>query len=218
MLTHYHNLIRYPHANNGTALPPRLTHTRGFKMQVQAQLPAIEVTATAPVVAAPAKAITKAQPKNKPAPAKAKAADKPAKGDAKATPAKKAGAATKGAPKAAKSAIGYTLMQRPSSGGKLYAFTDAVLRLTGMSKGKAVNKALLTKIIGATAVRYHLAATMAFTTNDKGDIILSAGGKEFFATRAGKFSADDSTAYESILTTGQPNDLCKSANMINKVA
>lgn len=158
-----------------------------------------------------AKAATKAKPKNpKTTPAKTETV-------AAAKPAKK-GAATKAAPKAAKSAIAFTMMMRPASGSKLYAFTDAVLRLSGLAKGKAVNKARLAKIIGDTAVRYHINNTQAFKLDDKGDVVLSAGGKEFFAMRAGKFSADDSLAYESILTTGKPNDLCKSANMINAVA
>jgi hypothetical protein len=178
-------------------------------MQVQAQLPVIE---TATVAATPAKA-----PKAKAATVKRPAKEATAKVEA---PAKKAGAATKAKPKAAKATnpVAFTLMKGPSSGGLLYAFTDAVLRVTGLYDGKSIDKATLTKIVKATAVRYHLTSTMAFELDAKGNVRLSKGGKAFFAERAGKFSKDDSAKYESILLTGKPNDLCKNKDMINKVA
>ncbi len=150
---------------------------------------------TTPAVAAVAKAAPKAK-----APSKAKAD----KAVAKAAPAKKA-AATKGAPKAALG-IKFCLVDRPVSGGNLYAFTQAVLNATGMVKGKGASKALLTTVMGATAVRYHLNKT-TFVIDDKGQIILSPVGKHSFNERVVKGQVDQTTveAYEQLFRDGKAN-------------
>jgi len=135
----------------------------------------------------------------------------------KAAPKAKAGKATKGAPKAP-AGLNFTLMNRPSSGALLFAFTDAVLTESGLAKGAAVAKAALIKAMGATAVRYH-ADKGTFVSDDKGGIKLSAGGHAFFALRQGKFDPAVSAAYSVLITSGVADPLvCKNKDLIAKIA
>lgn len=129
----------------------------------------------------------------------------------------KTGKATKGAPKAPVG-LNFTLMNRPSSGALLFAFTDAVLTESGLAKGAAIAKAALVKAMGATAVRYH-ADKGTFVSDDKGAIKLSAGGHAFFALRQGKFDPAVSAAYSVLITSGVADPLvCKNKDLIAKIA
>lgn len=168
------------------------------------------VAETSPVVTAPVKAAPKAK-----APTKAKADKAVAKAAPAAKPAKKA-TATKGAPKAALG-IKFCLVDRPVSGGNLYAFTQAVLNATGLVKGKGASKALLNTVMGPTAVRYHLNKT-TFAIDDKGQIILSPVGKHSFNERVVKGQVDASLveAYESLFRDGKANaNLPMAKNQVN---
>ena len=167
-------------------------------MTVQAQeTKAVEVTA----VAAKAKRATKAA-----AP----------KADAKAAPVAKKSTASKAKPKAA-TGIAFSLMAgvRPTSGANLYAHTQAVLELTGMSKGKGAKKSMLAAVMGETAVRYNIKEGK-FELNEKGEIVLTAGGAAQFAAR--KVDAATVEAFKALLSTGKPNELCKNADFIRKLA
>jgi len=152
-------------------------------------------------IVAPVAAVVAAKTK---APTKAKA-DKAVAAVTKAKPAAKKPAATKGAPKAA-IGIKFCLIDRPVSGGNLYAFTQAVLNATGMVKGAGASKALLTTVMGATAVRYHLNKT-TFVMNDKGLIVLSAAGKHSFGERVTKGQVDQTIVegYEQLFRDGKAN-------------
>jgi len=167
---------------------------------------AIVIEATTPAVAA----VVKTAPKKAPSKAKADAVVKTA---AKA-PAK--GKATKGAPKAA-IGIKFCLVNRPVSGGELYAFTQAVLNATGMLKGKGASKALLNTVMGPTAVRYHLNKT-TFAADDKGQIVLTPVGVYSFNERVIKGQVDQSKveAFEQLFRDGKANvNLPNAKNQVN---
>jgi hypothetical protein len=96
---------------------------------------------------------------------------------------------------------------RPVAGRRLYAFTEAVLQLLGMYEGKRYPRAVLTKIMGATAIAYHTRNTCAIDSDASGDGYgLSTHGKEnFFPMRKelGEVDADMVKKYQAILTTGK---------------
>jgi hypothetical protein len=174
----------------------------------------VKAVETAVVAAAPVAAPVKAKAPTKAKADKAVAAVKPA--------AKKATAVKgKSAPKAA-IGIKFCLIDRPVSGGNLYAFTQAVLNASGLAAGKGASKAMLTTVMGATAVRYHLNKT-TFATNDKGLIVLSAAGKHSFGERVAKGQVDASLVegYEQLFRDGKANanlPMGKNQVMIRAVA
>lgn len=141
-----------------------------------------------------------------------------AKTAAKAVPAK-AKAATKAKPKAAAaSAVKFALVDRPVSGNRLYAFTQAVQELFGMDKGKAVPRAEFAKVVGATAINYHKGKG-TYAVDDKGMVTITAAGKASFANRAGRIDPELVEAYKAVLSTGKPHDaVCKNADLILKLA
>lgn len=149
---------------------------------------------------------------------KAKRATKAAapKAESKAAPVAKKSTASKAKPKAA-TGIAFSLMAgvRPTSGANLYAHTQAVLELTGMIKGKGAKKSMLAAVMGETAVRYNMKEGK-FELNEKGEIVLTAGGAAQFAAR--KVEAATVEAFKALLSTGKPNDLCKNADFIRKLA
>lgn len=170
-------------------------------MSVQAQeVKAVEVATVA--AAKPAKA-----PRASKAPT--------AKAESKTAPKAKS-TASKAKPKAA-TGINFALMAgvRPTSGSNLYAHTQAVLELTGMIKGKGAKKATLAMVMGETAVRYNIKEGK-FELNEKGEIVLTAGGAAQFAAR--KVEAATVEAFKALLSTGKPNELCKNADFIRKLA
>lgn len=169
-------------------------------MTNQAQIEKTEVVAVA--AAKPAKA-----PRAPKAPA--------AKAESKAAPKAKS-TASKAKPKAA-TGIAFSLMAgvRPTSGANLYAHTQAVLELTGMIKGKGAKKSMLAAVMGETAVRYNIKEGK-FELNEKGEVVLTAGGAAQFAAR--KVEAATVEAFKALLSTGKPNDLCKNADFIRKLA
>ena len=150
-------------------------------------------------------------------PAKAPRASKAptAKAESKAAPKAKS-TASKAKPKAA-TGIAFSLMAgvRPTSGANLYAHTQAVLELTGMIKGKGAKKSTLATVMGETAVRYNMKEGK-FEINDKGEVVLTAGGAAQFAAR--KVDAATVEAFKALLSTGKPNELCKNADFIRKLA
>lgn len=171
--------------------------------QVQ-ETKAVEITA----VAVKGKRTTKATPATK-------VADKVVEKAPKAAAAKRS-TASKAKPKAA-TGVNFALMAgvRPTSGANLYAHTQAVLELTGMVKGKGAKKSLLALVMGETAVRYNMKEGK-FNLNEKGEIVLTAGGAAQFAGR--KVEAATVEAFKALLSTGKPNELCKNADFIRKVA
>lgn len=145
-----------------------------------------------------------------------KAAAKPAKEAAAKAPAK-AKTATKAAPKKAAKVLNFTLMNRPGAGAPLFAYTDAVLTLTGLNKGKSVEGRLLKQAMGETAVRYHLNKG-TFAQDDKGAITLTAGGRIIFADRAGKFDTAIRDAYMALIQKGEITDsVCKNAALLKAI-
>lgn len=181
-------------------------------------LVAKELAATVEAVetAKPAKA---SKAKAKPAP---KAAAKPAPKAVKATsakPAQKKAAKAKYVP----AAFGLAPSYRPSAGKALQCHTQAVLEFFGLtSKNGAAMKSDIRKVMGDTAVAYHLGQTVANFTESEGVIRLTPRGKEVFATRA---SAMDEAAqalvatYVGIFKTGKPDGkVVKNATGINKFA
>lgn len=136
----------------------------------------------------------------------------------KAVPAKpRAKAATKAKPKAAAAAVKFALIDRPVSGNRLFAFTQAVQELYGMDKGKAVDRATFAKVVGATAINYHKGKG-TYAIDDKGMITITAAGKASFANRAGRIDPALVEAYKAVLTTGKPHDaVCKNADLIKAV-
>lgn len=174
-------------------------------MQVEAAVVAVkEETAAAPVKA-PRVSRTKKAEGEKKAPAKK------AEGAAKSIASK--------TPKKAKPVIAYQIIDRPNSGARLYAFTEAVLRLSGLAKGKSIPKRELRQVMGETALRYHLATKFTLEESDTGAIALSATGKDFFKARAGKIDEALVTSYMSVLSTGKPDEATtKNPNFIKAVA
>lgn len=159
---------------------------------------------TTQVSAQVTKPATKAAAKAKTVPAKAKAATK-----AKAAAKPKAAAA---------SAVKFALVDRPVSGNRLYAFTQAVQELFGMDKGKAVPRAEFAKVVGATAINYHKGKG-TYAVDDKGMVTITAAGKASFANRAARIDPALVEAYKAVLTTGKPSDaVCKNADLILKLA
>jgi hypothetical protein len=144
------------------------------------------------------------------------AATKPAKGGKKPAAAKAAKPATKPAKKAsgkkpqaekpqapaAPKGVKCMVANRPGSGVLLFAYTEAVLQLLDMYAGAEIEKATLSKIMGATAIQYHTnKCTLARL--DNGRYILTSAGKAFFAERAGRAVAADVAAWIQVLSTGQ---------------
>lgn len=184
--------------------------------------PAVAVEAAAPVAAAPAKRTrTRSVPKVEAAPvveakpktagkAKAKTPAKP-KADAKPATATKAPAKVKNPPKAKKApTLSFTIATggKPSAGARLFAFTQAVHDLTGMSKGGKVGRATLRVIMGDTAIAYHLRKGNYALTADS-MVYLTELGQATFALRAGKILPSEYASFVEILTTGKPNEVCK---------
>jgi hypothetical protein len=109
---------------------------------------------------------------------------------------------------------------RPSSGRPLYGYTEAVLQLLGMYNGKHATREQLNKIMGSTAVGYHLTKTCTFEMTENG-ITLSEHGKLFFGTRRETKMLDEQDVkdWTGIMTTGQPDGrLIKNAAHIKAFA
>lgn len=121
------------------------------------------------------------------------------------------------ASKAAAPAVAFALVDRPVSGNRLFAFTQAVQELYGMDKGKAVERATFAKVVGATAINYHKGKG-TYTIDEKGMVSITAAGKASFANRAGRIDPALVEAYKAVLTTGKPHDaVCKNADLIKAV-
>lgn len=168
------------------------------------QTAAVEITKTA-VKAAPKAAPKKAATEAK-APAKAavKAVTKPAKAKA----ATKAKAPKKGA------TVKFVMVNRPASGGHLLAYTQAVLTLTGLDQGAAVPKAQLRKIMGDTAIRYHI--DKGTLSQAEGSISVTDAGAFSFGDRLAKIDQSLVDAYMEVMTKGEPvESVCKNkANIL----
>lgn len=119
---------------------------------------------------------------------KAKAAAKPAV--KKATRAK--------APKGVKVQV----VNRPGSGVLLFAYTEAALQLLGMYKGAEVEKHMLMRVMGLTAIAYHTTQKSNMVRLDNGKYILTDAGKAFFTERKGKAAEADIQGWMTVLSTG----------------
>jgi hypothetical protein len=161
-------------------------------------------TIHADLITKPAKKAAKpAAPKAAPkAPAAKKApAPKAAKPAAKKPAAKKAAKEAPAAP--APKGVRCMNANRPGSGVLLFAYTEAVLRLLGMYEGAEIEKTLLMKVMGLTAIGYHTTQKANMQRLDNGRYILTACGKAFFAERAGRAVAADVDGWIEVLSTGQ---------------
>lgn len=95
---------------------------------------------------------------------------------------------------------------RPGAGKHLFAHTEAFMQLMGMYDGKAVDRAQLTDIIGASAINYHTKTKGNFEAVKEG-IKLTANGINFFKERAlptskNNYDPKDVEAYKTMLSTG----------------
>ena len=130
-------------------------------------------------------------------------------------PAKKAAAKKPAAPKAiVRPTIAYTITNRPSSGVVLFAYTEAALELLGMQEGIAVPASTIKKVMGATALRYHL-DKQTFAQDDSGKVTLTVAGKAFFADRKVKAQADHVELFKNMMITGTiAGDLYKNDDQV----
>lgn len=104
---------------------------------------------------------------------------------------------------------------RPNAGNALFAHTAAVFELMGMTRGAKVPRATLSKIMGETAVKYHLNTTRVFDWDDKG-ISLHDFGRLFFSSR--KIDPELKAAFIEVLSTGKTNDkVMKNATFIKPI-
>lgn len=169
-----------------------------------------EVAATIAAVenAKPAKA-SKAPAKAKAKPA-AKAAAKPAtKAAPKAKTAAKPGASKAQKVKAASAAAYFIHPQfRPVAGARLNAHTEAVLAYFGLyGKGAKVQRRELARVMGETAVGYHLRQTRNFVEVEKGVIALSEVGRLAFQARQGAVDADLMQGFLAVFRTGKAQEV-----------
>jgi hypothetical protein len=163
-------------------------------------------TTHADLITKPAKKAAKpAAPKAAPkAPAAKKApAPKAAKPAAAKKPAAKKPAKEKAAAPAAPKGVRCMNANRPGSGVLLFAYTEAVLRLLGMYDGAEIEKNLLMKVMGLTAIGYHTTQKANMQRLDNGRYVLTACGKAFFAERAGRAVAADVEGWIEVMSTGQ---------------
>ncbi len=162
-------------------------------MQTQIAKPAaVEVAA---VVAEKAKRPTRAKP----------AAGKVAKPVKAAAPVKSAKPAKAKAQKVSATAAKFFIHQgtRPASGKLLQAHTEAALQFFGMYDGAQVAKKELVKVMGATAVAYHLGNATRNMADTDGKISLTAIGRGTFTARQAGLDEKATAAYLSILKTGK---------------
>jgi len=147
--------------------------------------------------------------------AAAKKAAAPKTAAAKTAPAKKAASKKAAAPKAiVRPTIAYTITNRPSSGVVLFAYTEAALELLGMQEGIAVPASTIKKVMGATALRYHL-DKQTFAQDDSGKVTLTNAGKAFFAERKVKAQADHVELFKTMMITGTiAGDLYKNDDQV----
>ena len=130
-------------------------------------------------------------------------ATKPAVKKAAAKPAVKAAPVAKKAAKAkAPKGIKVSVVNRPGSGTLLFAYTEAALQLLGMYDGAAVEKQLLAKVMGLTAISYHTAKG-TLVRGDDGRYSLTRAGLAFFTERKAKAAAADIKGWVSVLSTGK---------------
>jgi hypothetical protein len=119
-------------------------------------------------------------------------------------------------------AVKYELTSaRPVAGRKLNAFTESVLQLLGMYKGKRYSRNVLAKIMGDTAVNYHTRKTGAFDVTEQGIGLNGDFGIEFFKMRTEnkEYDANDLAVFKEILTTGKiDGNLVKNATFIRPLS
>lgn len=123
---------------------------------------------------------------------------------------KKPQAAKKGGKKApavvATPVIGFTITNRPASGVILFAYTEAALQLLGMYDGKAIHPSMIKKVMGETAIRYHLGKG-TFEKDDSGKLCLTTAGKAFFAERNLKAQEEHVAAFRNMMITGEQDGI-----------
>jgi hypothetical protein len=117
----------------------------------------------------------------------------------KAPAVKKAGKA-KAAP-APLRGVHYTITNRPSSGVILFAYTEAALNLLGMYDGVSVEKAKLAKVMGLTAIGYHVNKG-TLQRDEDGRYSLTSQGVAFFQERATRAQAAHIDMFTTMMQTG----------------
>ena len=111
--------------------------------------------------------------------------------------------ATKKATKAkAPKGVKVMVVNRPGSGVLLFAYSEAALQLLGMYDGAAVEKQMLAKVMGLTAISYHTAKG-TLVRGDDGRYSLTRAGVAFFTERKAKAAAADIKGWLSVLSTGK---------------
>lgn len=165
----------------------------------QAQNPVVAIVASneaaAPVAAAKPRTTRKAQPKAE----------------------KKASIVAKSA---AVIGLNFIITQaaRPVAGRTLYAYTAAVLHVSGMMEGKAVDRAVLTDAMGTTAVAYHLKSTDAFALTPAGIILNGEYGKARLFNTKRQYDPKDFDAFVAMLSDGKMDGrIIKNQGMIRAV-
>lgn len=95
---------------------------------------------------------------------------------------------------------------RPVSGVRLAAHTDAALRFTGMAEQRAVRKNVAIAIMGARAIKHHLAQGNLEEEADK--IRLTSAGYNKFKMRVddGKIKGDLSAAFLAAIRSGKTDE------------
>lgn len=165
-----------------------------------------------------AKAVEKKPAKAAKAATTKKAAAKPA---AKAKPATKAASAPRKAAKAkapaAPQGVRCMVANRPGSGVLLFAYTEAAIQLLGMYDGAEVEKAMLAKVMGQTAINYHVAKA-TLKRQDNGRYVLTVAGKAFFKERATRAVSTDLAGWLSVLSTGEADgNVVKNPDMLTAI-
>lgn len=171
---------------------------------MQTQIEKTEIVAVVETPAAKPKAVSKAKPKaekpatkpaSKPAPAKAKTA-KPAAKQAQATKVK------------ASQAAAYSILpqMRPKAGRVLQAHTEAAIRLLGMyKKGAKVQRAALSRVVGDTAISYHI-KNGSFESPEQGLIAFTDMGREAFAARVPGLDEGLISEFLALFQTGKAGE------------
>lgn len=148
-----------------------------------------------------------------------------------ATPAK---VETKPETKTPTNRIQYALKEgfRPSGTGpmgmqRLKAHTHAFMNVSGLIDGGVVPTTLPNEVIGSRACAHHASKfeTVASTFDASGKVSvrggkkLTAEGKAFFAARMATEDKAMRSAYENLMTTGQPDgEIVKNASGVYKIA
>jgi len=150
-----------------------------------------------------------------PAAKPAKAASKPKveKSAAKAAPAKPAAKQAQASKVKPSQAAAYSILpqMRPKAGRTLKAHTEAAFRLLGLGKkGAKVQRAILSRVIGDTAISYHV-KNGSFESPEQGVITMTDMGREAFKARVEGLDAELIAEFLTLFQTGKVGEKVKAA-------